>query len=212
MRPSELPAEGSAERATVLSIGAAEALAAKKEFPAAKTAYAEVVEHAPKMANLHYAYGKFLLETHDVEAAIAEFEKELARDPNHVFARLQIAAAHYRSDSAAGIPYAKRAVELDPRLPFGHYLLGLLYSDVGDGAEAIPQLEIARKAFPNDAKMYFALGNAYAKVGRKAEAAEARRRFVQLQQAAGAGDAEAQAGAQEPIAVGQQSPAPVSPR
>lgn len=43
--------------------------------------------------------------------------------------------------------------------------------------EAIPELEMARKRFNREAAIYFALGNAYARAGRKTEAAEARENF-----------------------------------
>ena len=45
----------------------------------------------------------------------------------------------------------------------------------------MPELERARPDMPNEPKIYFALGNAYAKIGRKEEAAQARAVFVRLQ-------------------------------
>src|SRR5437660_12755500 len=65
-------------------------------------------------------------------------------------------------------------------MPFSHYLLGLLRLDTGNAAGAIPELETAQKAFSKQSKIYFSLGNAYARVGRKAEAAKARAEFVRL--------------------------------
>ena len=35
-------------------------------------------------------------------------------------------------DSRAGIPFAEEAVKLQPKYPFGHYLLELLYFDTGE--------------------------------------------------------------------------------
>jgi len=69
---------------------------------------------------------------------------------------------------------------LAPSLPFAHYILGKLRVDTGDAAAAIPELEIARKSFPDEAGIYFALGKAYAQVGRKADAAKARTQFARL--------------------------------
>jgi predicted Zn-dependent protease len=59
----------------------------------------------------------------------------------------------------------------------------LLLLDVDKYQEAIPQLEIARKSFSSDPKVYFALGSAYARAGRKEDAARARTRFERLSQA-----------------------------
>jgi predicted Zn-dependent protease len=78
------------------------------------------------------------------------------------------------------VPYAEEAVRLNPNIPFAHYLLGLLYLDTGDHQKAIPQLETAQKAFPKDAKVYFALGSAYSRAGRRVDAARARAAFERL--------------------------------
>ena len=90
------------------------------------------------------------------------------------------AAAEYKLDSAAGLPYAEEAVKLNPSVPSAHYLLGLLYLDTDNYQKAIPELEKAQTAFPKDAKICFALGSAYARAGRKEDAKHARAAFVQL--------------------------------
>jgi predicted Zn-dependent protease len=74
----------------------------------------------------------------------------LRRNPAYINSRLEIAANHYKVDSAAGIPYAEEVVRSNPHIPFAHYLLGLLYLDVDQYQRAIPQLEIAEKAFPKE--------------------------------------------------------------
>jgi predicted Zn-dependent protease len=84
-------------------------------------------------------------------------------------------------DSRAGIPFAEEAVKLQPKYPFGHYLLGLLYFDTGGTVRAIPELEAASRLAPQEPQFYFALGNAYAKAGRKQEAARARASSMGLQ-------------------------------
>ena len=71
-------------------------------------------------------------------------------------------------------------MRLAPDYPFGHYLLGLLYFDIGDIAHAIPELETAARMLPDEAQFQFALGNAYARAGRAEEAARARAAFTRL--------------------------------
>jgi tetratricopeptide (TPR) repeat protein len=161
-------------------VGEAEALSATKDFDRAKQIYTELVTQNPETPNLHFAYGRLLLETHDTDQAIAEFRRELDRDPTHVNSMLEIASVQYQLDSENSRKYAEEAVKLAPQIPFGHYLLGLLRLDTGDPAGAIPELEIARKAFPSHARVYYSLGNAYSRVGRKAEAAKARAEFTRL--------------------------------
>jgi tetratricopeptide (TPR) repeat protein len=173
--PNNSPGAG-----VVSAVGHAECRVAQKKFDQARREYSEVVKTYPQYPNIHYAYGRFLLDLNDTEGAIGQFEQEIKNDPNHVFARLQIAAAKYRVDSKGGLPFAEAAVKLNPDLPLAHYLLGLLLLDTGESARAVPELETARRGFPNEAQVYFALGNAYARAGRPQDAARARATFLRL--------------------------------
>jgi tetratricopeptide (TPR) repeat protein len=181
MRPKDAPPEGSPGREIVLRAGRAERHHLSKEFDAANVGYSTLVQEVPTFPNVHYAYGRFLLATDDRERGVAQFLEEIKNSPEHVRARMQIAAARYRVDSAAAIPFAAEVVKLEPRYPFGHYLLGLLYFDVGDVGRAIPELETAARMVPEEAQFQFTLGNAYARAGRKEAAARARAAFVRLQ-------------------------------
>jgi tetratricopeptide (TPR) repeat protein len=174
------PAAGSPAAETVARVGRAECLAGQKKFDEARPLYNAVAGDYPAYPNIHYAYGMFLLQAGDTVAGIEELQREITNNPNHVIARLQIAAAKYKTDSAAGLPYAQEAVKLDPQLPLGHYILGLLWLDTDDFRRAIPELEIAQRGFPGEAKIYLALGAAYSRAGRGAEAARARAAFVRL--------------------------------
>lgn len=84
-----------------------------------------------------------------------------------------------RVDSRAGIPFAEEAVKLQPKYSFGNYLLGLLYFDTGETVRAIRNWKLHCAA--QEPQFYFELGNAYAKAGRKQEAARARASFIRLQ-------------------------------
>ncbi|MPZ16351.1 MAG: tetratricopeptide repeat protein [Luteitalea sp.] len=180
IRPNDAPPEGSPRRQILLRAGRAERHSLSKQFAEAREHYSALVQEAPSFPNVHYAYGRFLLATEDRERAVAEFREEIKRDPSHVRARMQIAAARYRVDSAAGIPFAQEVVKLQPDYPFGHYLLGLLYFDTGDITRAIPALEAAARMVPDEPQFQFTLGNAYARVGRKEDAARARAAFQRL--------------------------------
>jgi predicted Zn-dependent protease len=180
MPAKDAPPEDSPIRAIVMRAGRAERHHMAKEFPAAKREYSALVQEAPAFPNVHYAYGRFLLATEDPDSAVQEFLKEIEAHRDHIRARVQIAAARYRLDSAAGLPFAIEVVGLAPDYPFGHYLLGLLYFDIGDVTNAIPELETAARMLPDEAQFQFALGNAYARAGRTEEAARARAAFTRL--------------------------------
>jgi tetratricopeptide (TPR) repeat protein len=177
----EPPTAGSADADVVLRVGRAACLAGEKKFDEARPAFEAVVRDFPNYPNIHYAFGMFLLELRDVPASVDQLKQEIANNPTDVVSRLRIAAAEYKLDSAAGIPYAEEVIKVDPNQPFGHYLLGLLRLDTDDYKNAIPELEIAQKAFPHEARIFLALGTAYSRAGRKEDAARARANFQRLQ-------------------------------
>jgi predicted Zn-dependent protease len=178
----------------VIRIGHAACLSAQKKFEEAGQAYKGVITDYPFYPNIHYAYGRYFLDANNTQNAVEEFKQEIRNRPNDIIARLQIAAAKYKIDSAGGLPYALEAVKLDPKMAFAHYLLGLLLLDTDDFQKAIPQLEVAKRSYPRDARLYLALASAYAGAGRKQDAARARSRFTQLKGA----QAESQSGSAMP--------------
>lgn len=180
MRSKNPPAAGSQDADVVLRVGRAECRAGQRNYDEARKQFSALLQQYPKYPGLHYAYGLFLEEASDPVAADAEFQEEVRNNPTDFGARLQIAAAMYKVDSAAGIPYAEEVVNLNPNLAFAHYLLGLLLLDTDNYEKALPELEIAQKAFPKEAKLYLALGSAYSRAGRKQEAARSRAMFERL--------------------------------
>ena len=176
------PSTAGPDGQVVAGIGQAGCLVGQKKYDEAKAILNSLATEYPQFPNVHYASGLLLLDAGDTQAAITQFQQEIGNDPEHVLARLKIAAAEYKVDSQAGIPYAKEALLINPQLSFGHYLLGLLLLDTGDYRGAIPQLEVARMSYPNEVRLYFALGSAYALAGRKEDAARARATFERLNQ------------------------------
>ena len=178
--PAKLPPEGSTAREVVMRAGKAEFLAATKKFEEARREYASVANEFPETPNIHFAFGRFLLTLGEVDPAVEEFKRQIQASPDHVPARLQIAAVWYRLNSAGALKYAEEAVKLERRSPFGHYILGLLYLDTQNLTAAISELETAKRSYARVPQLYFALGNAYARAGRKADAARARAAFARL--------------------------------
>ncbi len=158
-------------------------LSGAKEYEAAKTEFDQVIVRSPHFPLVHYAYGCELVDARDIAGAIKEFEAEIAEEPKSVLPRLHIAVAEYKVDSAAGLKFAEEAVQLEPNLPLAHYLLGLLLLDTGAYERAVQELEIARKAFPQEGRIDLALATVYAHVGRTQDAALARAEFARKKQA-----------------------------
>ena len=174
------PSAGTVEADVIPRVGRAECLAGQKKYEEARPLFDRVTKDNPSFPNIHYAYGLFLLELRELPNAIEELNLEVKNNPAHILARLRIAAILYKEDSAAGIPYAEEAVKMEPKLGFAHYLLGLLLLDTDKYEQALPELEIAQKSFPREAKLYFALGSAYSRAGRKQDAVRARAMFEKL--------------------------------
>lgn len=184
VNPQESPSANNDATNVIEQVGRAEALGATSEFEQGKQIYTALTARYPAYPNLHFAYGRFLLEAHEIDEAVAQFERELDLDPQNVNSMLEIASARFQVDSLAGLKYAEQAVKLAPQMPFAHYMVGVLRLDLGDAAGAIPELEFARKVFPDQPKIYFSLGAAYARVGRKSDAEKARAEFLRLEKEA----------------------------
>ena len=182
------PNETSSLRSTLGSIhsdalhrvGHAACLTAKKQYDLAGQEFVGLLTDYPDLNNLHYAFGLSLAASNNIPGAVEQFKAEIALHPKNVAPHLEIAADLYKVDSAAALPYAEKAVSLSPQLPFAHYLLGLLLLDTNDYEKAIPELEVAAKAFPKEKRIFFALGTAYARAGRAQDAANARATFAGL--------------------------------
>jgi len=178
IRPADA---GDSERA-IEQAGRAELLAARRETHAALDAYTQLASDYPKLHNVQFAYGRFLLANHQDEQAVAAFRREIENSPQHLLARLGIAGTLLTADPKAALPYALEAVRIAPKLEEAHYLLGALLLATSSIGKAIPELEMARRQNPNDARVYFRLERAYMLAHRKEDAARARAEFTRLNQ------------------------------
>ena len=75
-RPQDAPPEGTPGAAVVERAGQAEALLAAKDYDQAKQAYVQLTAEYPDYPNLHFAFGRLLLETNETDKAVEQFQLE----------------------------------------------------------------------------------------------------------------------------------------
>jgi tetratricopeptide (TPR) repeat protein len=175
--PSEVTPD---KREMILLAGRAFYHMAARQVADTERAFQELVSRYPGTPNVHYAHGVFLLiDTPD--QAIEAFKRELKISPTHIPALLQIAFEYIkRNEFESAKPFAEQAVQIAPNLFATHNALGRVLLELGKVDEAIKQLEIGVNLAPDSPEMYFALAKAYARAGRKEDAAKARTQFMTL--------------------------------
>jgi len=121
------------------------------------------------------------LDPKNFQTAIDYFDQSLKKDPNFALAYTGLADASLRMYSAKkeaswtekALTAARRAVELNDKLPEAHMTLGTVYRTTGQNNQAITELKRGLELAPNSDEAYRRLGNAYAAVGQKELAIEA---------------------------------------
>jgi tetratricopeptide (TPR) repeat protein len=175
--PAGIPPE---KRPLVERLGQAQYYSAAREAKKAQEIYEELIEQYPGEANVRYSYGVFLL-VGDSDGALQQFDRALEIAPGHAVARLQIAFEHLkRGDFARARSHAEEAVELESKNFVGHYALGRALLGIGEVEQAVEQLETALKLAPDSPETCFSLAQAYARAGKKEQAARMRERFQEL--------------------------------
>jgi tetratricopeptide (TPR) repeat protein len=148
-----------------------------------RLALEELVSRFPAEPNVHYAFGSYIA-PEEPEAGLAEYRKELARDPEHLPALVQVAAVELkRGNVAESLPAAESAARVAPDVPAAHLVLGRALFESGETGRAVAALERAAALAPESAEVQFALARAYQRAGRAEEAEKARQEFLKLDQA-----------------------------
>jgi tetratricopeptide (TPR) repeat protein len=180
--PSELPPT---DRLLVMDVGRVMYDATALRTTEAAAEFKILVDKYPDTPNIHYLYGSFLMFS-DANGGLAEMKKELEVSPAHVPALVTIASEYIqRKEYKTGLPYAEKAVELEPQSFPAHAVLGRIFAEGDvDPERGIKELEEARKLAPGSPQVRIALATAYGKVGRKDDAARERQEFLKLRKEA----------------------------
>jgi len=148
--------------------------------PAGTQAFQTFFQRYPAAANAHYSWGYLLYPT-DQDAAIAEFRKEAALDPDNSIDHAMLAWALLMENSPAeALPEAKKAAEEAPALPMAQLSFGRALLETGDAKSAITRLENALKLDPQNLEIHIALARSYSVTGREEDAQRERLLCLQM--------------------------------
>jgi len=128
-----------------------------------------------------YILGLCYLQTKDYPHARKAFAKMFGVTPDSAASYLFTARMLLRQDfGPVAEEYAKKAVELDSRMPRAHLLLGELYLYKSRVPEAIEQFERELELNPGDANVYYKLADAYTRLQKYEEAERLLQRSIWL--------------------------------
>jgi tetratricopeptide (TPR) repeat protein len=173
--PAELTQE---QREVVIQSGRAQLKFVRLDMKGAAKEFAELAERYPETPGVNYSVAVFLLNS-DRDAALRHFEREIAVQPNHYKARIQIVwMLNKDGKSEAALPYAEAAVKLAPEFFPARMALGQVLLALERVEEAVKNLEEAVRLEPGSPDARFQLGRAYKEAGREDDA---RREYAEFQ-------------------------------
>ncbi len=125
LRKPLLPVETPpADRILIMDVGRVMYDASALRTTEAGSEFKVLLDKYPNTPNIHYLYGSFLMFS-DADGGLAEMKKELEISPSHVPAMVTIASEYIqRKQYKDGLPYAEKAVELEPQSFPAHAVLG----------------------------------------------------------------------------------------
>ena len=144
----------------------------RREFlPVAREYAMKSLQLDPQLPLAHALLGEIALAGNHVEEAIAELEKERARNPLEGSLYDRLGDAYYR---AGDYPHSQRALQqallLEPNSTGPYILLGKVLLKCQDPLNAVNYLERARAMDPANYRTHSLLGQAYRALGRQEDA------------------------------------------
>ena len=176
--PKELPLE---DRALVFRTGRAVLTAGNRHVPEAAAQLAEIVADYPTALNIHFVYGSLLINA-DPDKGIEVLRKELTLQPKHLPTLVLLGLEYLRrGEPEAAVAIGESAVDAAPTNFTGHVVYGRALVESGkDLNQGIRELELASRLESTSPQVRIALASAYAKAGRREDAAAQRVEFQRL--------------------------------
>jgi Flp pilus assembly protein TadD len=142
--------------------------------------------HYSQAPNVHYFLGTLLSYEGKKPEAEKEFRLELQISDQHVAALLELARLDLEEDQLdEARSFAQRTVELEPKNPDAHHVLGRVLLATDHVEESAKELELAKQLAPDSATIRSHLAMAYYKLNRKSEAKAEMAAFTVLKEKEG---------------------------
>ena len=138
----------------------------EKLFDAALADLTRAVAIDPKLYQAHYLRGNALMNSDDVDGAIAEYHEAVALEPGQPRTYFHYALAlRAKQDETGEEVVLRKLLTIDSQYAMAHSELGRLLVNRNELAEAVVELREAIKENPNSEQAYYLLSKAYDRLG-----------------------------------------------
>jgi predicted Zn-dependent protease len=154
----------------------AEAMESQNRWDDAGAVYRKILAQNPNVPGIHFRLGRVLLSksqsSANTEEAKTEFAEELKVDPSNAAAEFSLGEIARRAGQwSEAVPHFTNASKLDPGFAEAFLALGMSLNSAERYSEAVGSLERYVKMLPADPAGHYQLSIAYARTGRKEDAA-----------------------------------------
>ncbi len=152
----------------------AEGFESQGDWDRASAQYKKILDQDPHAPEIHFRLGRILLSRTppDSEGAKKEFEEELKVNPNNASAEFMLGeTARQAGQGDEAATHFSRAAKLDEGFVEAYLALGMSLNAAGKFSDAVSPLQTYVKMLPGDPAGHYQLATAFARTGRKAEAA-----------------------------------------
>ena len=154
----------------------AEAMESQNRWDDAGAVYRKILAENPNVPGIHFRLGRVVLSKSEssanTEEAKTEFEEELKIDPSNAAAEFSLGEIARRAGQwSEAVPHFTNAGKLDPGFAEAFLALGMSLNSAERYGEAVGSLERYVKILPGDPAGHYQLSIAYARTGRKEDAA-----------------------------------------
>lgn len=148
-------------------------------------AYKQAIAAAPGNPTPLQHLADLYFHTGDWQHARESFQSLLAKEPDDCFNHWKLGTAlDELTDTTIALAEINKALEQCPKLPQAHAERARLLLRAGKPADALPDLQTAEKAAPDEASVQRLLAQTYRALGNKPAADAANQRFLALEQQA----------------------------